>query len=251
MKIIKHDKEDVTDNVVENVPNLYPLQIRIIHNKVVQIPETENERKIFAITCGFGSNPSKREYYSLVLPVTVNFYQKLIHRESVTVNLTQLIGEQRKKIIILNDVQNSAKGHLLQSSVSTIDNTYLLHNKNNILDIWNKLNTSIMESEKCCICGKSNVTRIPSPYGVDWVDYERRDFRLKTCRKKECKEIYDLFRLYFRRWVNKINLMERRFNCYYCKKEYTPKRADTKFCSLKCRVAHFRKSKQNNKEVNK
>jgi len=113
---------------------------------------------------------------------------------------------------------------------------YLLQHKENIILIWNRLNESIVRSEHCCICGESNVEIIGSSY--KWL--KRRDYRVKTCDEEECKRLYQLLKWYFKRLINKISKAERKFICSLCKKEYHSTRKDSKFCSIKCRVANHR-----------
>lgn len=186
MKTIEHKKKDVTDKLSELVPPLQTLQITIHFNEVTKLPETDDERKHFALLIGMGANPSKSEYYS----------------------------------VTCNPLLNSAE-------------PYLLQHKEEIKKLERRINTSILQSKKCFVCGRNH---------EDF--WYVNDFRKKTCDKIECIKLSNLLRWFIKRLMNKISKMDRRFECSFCNKQYQPTRTDTKFCSLKCRVASHRRKKE-------
>jgi hypothetical protein len=204
MKILEHYKEDVTDKLSLLLPHLKPLHLKVELNKVVQIPETENERKIFAIYASLGHNESKREYYSVTDMMVSEMTQGLTSKP---------IGQK----------VNSVTDNIVQKSDKV---------KEHIKAIWKIINTPVLNSGICSICGKKN-----EDLGYGKVYY---DCRRKTCYNQECKTIYQLLKWFFAKKINQIEKAERRFVCSYCKKEYHSPRKDSKFCSVKCRVANHR-----------
>lgn len=184
MKIIQHEKEEVTDINRELVRTLETLHKKIFFNKVRYLPETEEERKLVGEAASFGNDFTKNEYYSIV-----------------TDNKEELVPQ-----------------------------VYSLQFKEEIKELWKSLNTLLIHSKKCLICGEEQGFYIY--------------LRVKRCSKEQCRKIHDLLHYHFYKLINRIEKLERRFTCEKCKKEYCPTRKDSKFCSINCRVSQFRKIKK-------
>ncbi len=114
---------------------------------------------------------------------------------------------------------------------------YLLQNKKKIKKLYDFLNLQMCRRVFCCICGEK-WTSMPQPFGYC-------DTIQKCCRRHryigKCADIREALFRFLKILLNKIEKIERRFICEYCKKKYKPTRSDSKFCSGKCRVTSHRK----------
>ena len=123
------------------------------------------------------------------------------------------------------------------------DKVYLLQNKKQIKALYEYLNIPMIDSGACCICGK----KYTDDYSYSYEPWNYVDTRIKCCKRRryigKCFDIRERLIWILKIMLNRIEKLERRFICENCNKKYMPKRSDSKFYSIKCRVANHRRQK--------
>jgi hypothetical protein len=127
----------------------------------------------------------------------------------------------------------------------------VLHHKPDIERLWELLNARLIEKPdySCSICG-AKMQGAAYCKGIGWYGLRGNRNNWTTCYKHSsvenkgeyCSEI----RAHMIRWLGilkrKIARLERKSVCSQCNNTFLTTRKDSKFCSIKCRVAHHRAS---------